>query len=153
MILLLKICRQLVVIGLLLISHNTIAAIEAYEFSSPEQEQTYKQLTQELRCLVCQNNNLADSGAGLAKDLRSETYNLVKQGKSRDEVVDYMIARYGDFVIYRPPVKSSTYLLWFGPFILLLVVLWLLFRHFKKPSIADKAESTQANKAKDLLSD
>jgi len=144
-----------IILGLLIFvySNSNYAAIEAHQFDSAEQEATYKVLTEELRCLVCQNNNLADSNADLAKDLRLETYELVQKGKTRDEVVDYMVARYGDFVIYRPPVKASTFLLWFGPFILLLIILILLFKHFKKPTVADIPQATQMDKAKDALSD
>lgn len=137
---------------LFLFSSFSQAAIEAYEFNDNiEQEETYKGLVQELRCLVCQNNNLADSNADLAQDLRKETYDLVIQGKSRDDVVDYMVARYGDFVVYNPPLKSSTFFLWFGPFILLVLVLWLLIKRYKKPTLADQATSSNASKAKQLL--
>ena len=77
-------------------------------------------ITAELRCLVCQNQTIADSNAPLAVDLRRETRELLKQGKSDAEVVDYMTARYGDFVLYRPPLRATTALLWFGPALLLL---------------------------------
>ncbi|WP_373990384.1 cytochrome c-type biogenesis protein CcmH [Duganella sp. BuS-21] len=75
-------------------------------------------LEEELRCLVCQNQTIADSHAGLASDLRREVREQLAQGKSEQEVLDFMVQRYGDFVLYRPPVKSSTWLLWFGPFLL-----------------------------------
>ncbi|MBL7005229.1 MAG: cytochrome c-type biogenesis protein CcmH, partial [Gammaproteobacteria bacterium] len=75
------------------------------------------------------------------------------KGMNRDEVVDYMVARYGDFVVYNPPLKSSTFLLWFGPFVLLILILWMLYRQFRKPPVADEAEQQTAKKAKDLLSD
>lgn len=75
-------------------------------------------LEEELRCLVCQNQTIADSHAGLAADLRREVREQLAQGKSEQEVLDFMVQRYGDFVLYRPPVKSSTWLLWFGPFLL-----------------------------------
>lgn len=76
-------------------------------------------LEEELRCLVCQNQTIADSHAGLASDLRREVREQLAQGKSEQEVLDFMVQRYGDFVLYRPPVKSTTWLLWFGPFLLL----------------------------------
>ncbi len=104
------------------------AAIEAYEFDSPKMEADYNQLIDELRCLVCQNQNLAGSDADLAQDLRRETYEMLQQGKSQQQVVDFMVARYGDFVLYRPQFKSSTYLLWLGPFLLLVVVLAIVMR-------------------------
>ncbi|RZT06285.1 cytochrome c-type biogenesis protein CcmH [Duganella sp. CF402] len=83
-------------------------------------------LEEELRCLVCQNQTIADSHAGLAADLRREVREQLAQGKSEQEVLDFMVQRYGDFVLYRPPVKSTTWLLWFGPFLLLLAGALLL---------------------------
>jgi len=97
------------------------AAIEVYQFEDQAKEVRYKRLIEELRCLVCQNQNLADSNAELALDLRHQTYEMVSQGKSDEEVVAFMVQRYGDFVLYRPPLKASTLLLWVGPFIILAV--------------------------------
>ena len=98
------------------------AAKEALpEAADPALEARMTRITAELRCLVCQNQTIADSNAGLAVDLRRETRELLKQGKSDTEVRDYMTARYGDFVLYRPPLKAATALLWFGPAALLLV--------------------------------
>lgn len=88
---------------------------------SPELEQRLKLLETELRCLVCQNQTLADSPAGLADDLRREIRGLALAGKSNAEIKEFLQTRYGDFILYRPPVKSSTWLLWVGPFALLLV--------------------------------
>jgi len=104
---------------LALVSFTAAARIEVHTFDTPEQEALYKQLINELRCLVCQNQNLADSNAELAQDLRQQTYEMVKKGASRDDVVDYMTSRYGDFVLYRPPFKASTAMLWIGPFVIL----------------------------------
>ncbi|MDJ0956648.1 MAG: cytochrome c-type biogenesis protein CcmH [Arenicellales bacterium] len=104
------------------------AKVEVLQFDSVEQERRYNQLIEELRCLVCQNQNLADSNADLAKDLREKTYQMIKAGSSNEEIVDYMVDRYGDFVLYRPPVKLSTVILWTGPFVLLLIGLWVLVR-------------------------
>jgi cytochrome c-type biogenesis protein CcmH len=123
------------------------AAIETYEFDSPEMEAEYKQLVEELRCLVCQNQNLAGSDADLAQDLRRETYEMLRQGKSREQVVEFMVARYGDFVLYRPQFKSSTYLLWLGPFLLLLVVLFIVVRRLRaagKPADIDAGKLAEA---------
>ncbi len=85
----------------------------------PVVEQRLNKLAEELRCLVCQNESLAGSRADLANDLRREIRDLIKAGKSDKEIIDYLVQRYGDFVLYRPPVKSTTYLLWGGPFLLL----------------------------------
>jgi cytochrome c-type biogenesis protein CcmH len=87
----------------------------APEATDPALEARMTRITSELRCLVCQNQTIADSNASLAVDLRRETRELLRQGKSDREVLDYMTARYGDFVLYRPPLKSTTALLWFGP--------------------------------------
>jgi cytochrome c-type biogenesis protein CcmH len=97
----------------------------------PALEARMLRIAAELRCLVCQNQTIADSHAPLAEDLRNEVRAMLKQGKTNDEVVTYMTERYGDFVLYRPPVKSTTWLLWFGPGVLLvggLVTLMLVLR-------------------------
>ena len=86
------------------------------------------QLAEQLRCLVCQNQSLADSNAELALDLRRQIREQIAQGRSNDEIVDFMVSRYGDFVLYRPPLKASTWLLWFGPPLLLLVGFIMLIR-------------------------
>ncbi len=104
------------------------AAIDSFQFEDPQREAQFQQLAAELRCLVCQNQSLADSNAGLALDLRRKVYEMVQAGQSDQEIVDYMVARYGDFVLYRPPVKPQTYLLWAGPLILLLLGSVLLVR-------------------------
>lgn len=87
--------------------------------ADPALEARMLKITQELRCLVCQNQTVADSHAGLADDLRVEVRAMLRQGKSDQEIIDFMTARYGDFVLYRPPVKGTTWLLWFGPALLL----------------------------------
>jgi len=129
------------------------ASIEAYQFDSPEMEADYKQLIEELRCLVCQNQNLAGSDADLARDLRRETYEMLQQGKSQQEVVDFMVARYGDFVLYRPQFKSSTYLLWLGPFLLLLFVLYLVVRKLRAAEKPVDVDPGAMAEAKQLLED
>ena len=88
-------------------------------------------LTQQLRCLVCQNETLADSRADLAEDLRRQIREQMKAGKSDQEIVAFLTQRYGDFVLYKPPVKATTYLLWFGPFVFLLGGTLLLYRYVK----------------------
>jgi cytochrome c-type biogenesis protein CcmH len=89
-------------------------------FDSPADQARYDTLLAELRCLVCQNQSLADSHADLAQDLRDEVYTMITAGKDNGSIIDFMVARYGDFVLYKPPVKSSTWLLWFGPVLLIL---------------------------------
>jgi cytochrome c-type biogenesis protein CcmH len=97
----------------------------------PVIEKRLQALSQELRCLVCQNETLADSRAGLAEDLRREIREQMKAGKSDKEIIAFLTARYGDFVLYRPRVTPTTYLLWFGPFVLLALGLIVLYRQLK----------------------
>jgi cytochrome c-type biogenesis protein CcmH len=107
----------------------------------PVLEARLKAMSHELRCLVCQNQTLADSDAPLAEDLRKEIRTQMREGKSDQEVIDYLVARYGDFVRYRPPVNNSTALLWFGPFLLLLIGGFVLFRVLKKQASGEKFEA------------
>ncbi len=109
------------VLGLLLACAGSAAAIEAEQaFSDPAMQARYERMTRELRCLVCQNQTIADSNAGLAVDLRREVRELMATGKSDDEIHEFLTARYGDFVLYQPPVKPRTYLLWAAPVLLVL---------------------------------
>lgn len=119
------------VLGLLL-SATSMARVEVHDFDSPEQEARYTKLITELRCLVCQNQNLADSNAELAVDLRRKTYEMVKQDKTEKEIANYMVDRYGEFVLYRPPLNSNTLLLWGGPFVILLIGVGLLIRTIRR---------------------
>lgn len=99
-----------------------------YPLDTPKQEAQFNHLLRELRCLVCQNQDLADSNAGLAKDLRGEVYQLVKTGKSDSEIIQYLTTRYGDFILFKPPVKALTALLWFGPVLFLVLGLLIFWR-------------------------
>lgn len=138
---------------LIFIAASALAAIEAYEFDSPEMEANFIKLTKELRCLVCQNQSLADSNAELAKDLRRQTYEMLTQGKTPDQVAQYMVDRYGDFILYRPRLKTSTLLLWLGPFVLLLLVLGLVIRHMRGRQKLAPPDAEAMHKAHQLLSD
>ncbi|HET6671034.1 MAG TPA: cytochrome c-type biogenesis protein [Pyrinomonadaceae bacterium] len=121
---------------LLLCSLPAIMAQTAQPLAEdPEVEKRLQVLSQELRCLVCQNETLADSRAGLAEDLRREIREQIKAGKSDKEIIAFLTARYGDFVLYRPRVTPITYLLWFGPFVLLAVGLVVLYRQLKQRRI------------------
>lgn len=100
--------------------------------TDPVLEARVQSLAEVLRCLVCQNQNLADSHADLAIDLKNQVRDMLRQGRSEKEVIDYLVERYGDFVLYRPPVKSSTWLLWGGPFLLLGVGLSMLVVNLKR---------------------
>ena len=135
---------------LLLFFVGAISALPAPDF-----EQRLKTLETELRCLVCQNQTLADSNAGLAGDLRKEVRSLAEQGKSDEEIKQFLTARYGDFVLYNPPVKNTTWLLWFGPFVLLAAGAGVFFfvvrrraKVIEEPTLSD-AERKQTD---DMLS-
>lgn len=117
-----------------LIVSSSASAIEVYEFDTQEQEALYQQLTKELRCLVCQNQNLADSDAGLAKDLKDQVANFVKTGQDAETIKQYMIERYGDFVNYDPPMNASTLFLWFSPLVVFLLGGLILFINIRKQS-------------------
>jgi cytochrome c-type biogenesis protein CcmH len=105
---------------------------------NPADKARYKQLAHELRCLVCQNQTLADSDASLAVDLRRQLETMIMDGRSDDEIKSYLVERYGEFVLYRPPMQSNTWLLWFGPFVLLAVGIgaWFLVRGGRSPAPA-----------------
>ena len=106
--------------------------LEAFKFNSKAEEEHFKDLIEELRCLVCQNQSLVDSDAELAHDLRAEVYDMIQAGKTDEQIIEFLVARYGDFVLYNPPVKPSTYLIWFGPFVLLLIAALLLLRSIRR---------------------
>lgn len=122
---------------LLMLAVPVQAGVEVRQFPDPKLETRYHRLIEELRCLVCQNQSLADSNADLAEDLRGEIYTMLLAGKNDREVIDFLVSRYGDFVLYRPPIKPTTILLWFGPFIALALgvfTLWLLTRR-RRPQV------------------
>jgi cytochrome c-type biogenesis protein CcmH len=124
----------------------------------PVIEQRMMAISEELRCLVCQNESLAGSRADLAQDLRREVRELLKAGKSDQEVKDFLVSRYGDFVLYRPQVKPTTYLLWAGPFVLLVAGLFGLIRFLRRraaePTAADAPlTDAERQRAEALLKD
>lgn len=112
-------------------------------FENPQVEQDYLELAEELRCLVCQNQNLIDSNAELADDLRREVAKMLKQGKNKQQVTDFMVERYGDFVLYNPPVKPQTWLLWGGPFVLMFWGLFTMLRKIKAGKTEDNSDSDE----------
>jgi cytochrome c-type biogenesis protein CcmH len=117
---------------------------------TPEMDKRVSALANELRCLVCQNQTLADSNAPLAVDLRNQIREQLAAGKSEQDVMDFMVARYGDFVLYRPPLKLTTIALWIGPFVFLACGIWLLMRRLARrrvpePELSD-AERARAAK-------
>ena len=127
-----KLFRPLVLLVMMFMTLSTYAAIEERSFDDPAMLDRYHSLIEELRCLVCQNQNLADSNADLARDLRDKTAEMLEQGKTDQEILDYMSERYGDFVLYRPPFRSDTALLWLGPVGLLIIVFVGLIRFLRR---------------------
>jgi len=117
----------------------------------PGLERRVTSLAHELRCLVCQNQTIADSNAPLAQDLRNQIREQLKAGKSERDVIDFMVARYGDFVLYRPPFKAATVALWTGPFVLLLVGAWLLVRRVRKKAPPPELTEAERRRAAQLL--
>ncbi|MBV0934548.1 cytochrome c-type biogenesis protein [Marinobacterium weihaiense] len=136
--------RALLMWLMLLVPLSAQAAIDAYEFSDEQKEERFQQLTNELRCPKCQNQNIADSDAPLAADLRREVHRMLEAGEPNESIIDFMVTRYGDFVLYRPRVNETTWLLWYGPFVLLgigILVVVLISRNRRQNS-ASTSEAT-----------
>jgi cytochrome c-type biogenesis protein CcmH len=127
--------------------------LEEFGFEDPARGEAFRDLIGEIRCLVCQNESLAGSQADLAQDLREEIYRLFQEGKSRDEIVDFLVARYGDFVLYDPPLKPSTYVLWFGPFLLIAGGAFFLIRTLlsKRQSPDKELSDEERQRLKELI--
>ena len=128
--------KLLILLLTLIMSASVLAQVpptqEPLVFETQQQEDRFNALTLELRCTVCQNQNLADSDATLAHDLRRKVHEMLLAGKTNDEIKKYMVDRYGDFVLYRPPVQQNTYLLWLGPLVMLLIGALVLRSSIKK---------------------
>lgn len=146
--------RSLLLVGLLSANAAGAYTLEEFKFDDPARAEEFRGLIDELRCLVCQNESLAGSQAELAQDLREEVYRMMKEGQSRDQIVEFLVARYGDFVLYDPPVKLSTYPIWFGPLLLAGIGGFFLFRTLlRKKESADKELSEEERKRlQELLS-
>ena len=134
--------RRLALLVLALAFALPAIAIAPLPFRDRAEEERFQTLVEELRCLVCQNQNLMDSDAGLAGDLRREVFDLMRSGKSDAEIRDFLVQRYGDFVLYRPPVKRTTWLLWFGPAALLVGAGFVVMRLARRRSSALPADAT-----------
>lgn len=137
--------KKLFLLILLAFPLTAVSGIEIHQFSSEENEKTYDKLVYELRCLVCQNQNLADSNAELAVDLRKQVFEMVEAGSSKQDVVDFMVARYGDFVLYRPPMQANTTLLWIGPFIILIIGIGIALIFIRRHKLSTEDTNQQEN--------
>ncbi len=124
------------------------AAIDDYEFESAEQEARFRRLADELRCPMCLNANLSGSDAPIAADLRREIHDQIKSGRSDAEIIEFMSARYGDFILYRPPLNSGTFLLWFGPVFLLLLGFFIVRRMTRASELDEGDVLTPEEEAK-----
>jgi cytochrome c-type biogenesis protein CcmH len=134
--------KRLLFIFLLMMSCSSYA-VDTHQLSDPKQQEAYETLTKELRCLVCQNQTIADSNAELAADLRRQVYEMLQQGKSRQEIIQFMTDRYGDFVLYKPPFKGKTSILWIAPAVFLfigLITVFFVIRH-KKAAVNLQSEA------------
>ncbi len=149
----LKRCYHAILLCSLLLLTDAVAEINTYPFDNPVTEQRFKHLINELRCPKCQNQNLADSNAPLADDLRDKVYQMLQQGQSDQQIVQFLVDRYGDFVLYRPPLRESTWILWFGPFALGLVAAGctLVWIRRRKPDTIDKLDLVEQHKLAALL--
>lgn len=128
------------------------AKVEIIQFDDPRKAALYNDLIVELRCLVCQNQNLADSNADLAVDLRRRTRELVDQGKSREEIASYMVSRYGEFVLYRPPLNAANLVLWVGPGVLLVLAIGItLYRRNSRKTAWTTLNDEERAKLRDML--
>lgn len=143
------------------LSISAQAAIDVYQFNTEADRQRFQQLTSELRCPKCQNQNLADSNAPIAQDLRTKIQTMLTENKTDQEIVDYMIARYGDFVLYQPKVNQKTWLLWFGPAVFLVfglaIVIWIGRRNTAKNKadalVVQDLDAQQRQQLDELLND
>ncbi|BCU06290.1 cytochrome c-type biogenesis protein [Allochromatium tepidum] len=122
--------------------------LEEFTFEDPARTQEFRDLTGELRCLVCQNESLAGSQAGVAQDLRKEIYRMMQEGRSRQEVIDFLVERYGDFVLYEPPLRPSTLILWFGPFLFVGFGAYLLARTLQRKKAEPEQDLSEAERAR-----
>ncbi|CTY92279.1 cytochrome c-type biogenesis thiol:disulfide oxidoreductase CcmH [Escherichia coli] len=124
--------RFLLGVLMLMISGSALATIDVLQFKDDAQEQQFRQLTEELRCPKCQNNSIADSNSMIATDLRQKVYELMQEGKSKKEIVDYMVARYGNFVTYDPPLTPLTVLLWVLPVVAIGIGGWVIYARSRR---------------------
>lgn len=140
---------------LLMFSVNTAFAVDGFYLpEDPQLLKRYQALSEEFRCLVCQNQNLADSNAELARDLKKELVKLLESGRTDEEIAEFLVTRYGDFVLYRPPLKNSTVVLWLAPLIGVLGIgsmILLFWRRGRRPAATSAASNDQINDALDRL--
>ena len=133
----------------LLIQSSYAGTIEAKEFISSAQEKRYHDLIEDIRCPVCQGQSIGDSNSSLALDLREQVRIMILNNNTNDEIYSFMVQRYGDFVIFKPPIKPVTYMLWFAPFLFLFICLFFLFRSISSKSRIANKLSIDIDRTKD----
>lgn len=138
--------RVLSFLGALLLSFSVLASSEVLRFDNDAQEQQFRELTMQLRCPKCQNNSIADSNSMIASDMRQKVYELMQQGQTKEQVVDYMVDRYGYFVTYEPPITPFTILLWLLPALFLAAGAWMIIRRARCIRSAKEPMSEQDKK-------
>lgn len=147
--------RGAVMLVVLLLPMATVAYIDAWTFDDPVQSDRYKALTEELRCPKCQNQNVAESNAPIANDLRAEVYRMLQAGESDEQIVSFMLDRYGDFVLYKPRLSMGTLLLWFGPVLFLcgggVTLVAILRRNRQDEVVAEGLSLNEKIRLKQLL--
>ncbi len=129
------------------LANSALASIDVYEFKDERKRGDFVALTKELRCPKCQNQDIADSNAPIAADMRKEVHRLLEEGYDRERIVDHMIERFGDFVTYKPKVSGETYVLWYGPWVAVLLGLIIIFSmiKFKRPAKDDNPKTLAEN--------
>lgn len=139
--------------GVLLASPPVFAQIDTFHFDTPEQQQRFRRLSNELRCPMCQNTNLTGSTGGVAEDLRREIHRMIMDGMTDQEIDQFMFDRYGDFIFYRPRLRAQTVLLWFGPLIFLFIGGFIVFRIVRRSNRAQSRslDSAEQRRLDDLL--
>ena len=139
------------VIGLLLIQAPFAESIEASGFETEKQQSRYTQLIENIRCPVCQGQSIGGSNSDLAKDLREKVHEMILDSQTDSEIYSFMVERYGDFVVYKPPVNNKTYFLWFTPLLVMIIALMYLFRSTRENKEKIVNASVDLDRAKKLL--
>ncbi|WP_313109062.1 cytochrome c-type biogenesis protein [Atlantibacter sp.] len=147
--------RLFTLLAALVLSFSVFAAIDTYQFKDEAQEQQFRELTAQLRCPKCQNNSIADSNAMIASDMRQKVYELQQQGQTQKQIIDYMVARYGNFVTYEPPVTPGTVVLWLLPALFILGGIIVVVRRARKGQQRDPQplNDLEQQRLKQLLSE
>ena len=128
----------LISVFLLVMQSSVSAQVDTFEFDNDEQQGRFRQLSDELRCPMCQNTNLSGSTGGVAEDLRREIHRMILDGMSNEEIEQFMFERYGDFIFYRPRLRGETILLWFGPLVFLIIGGFVAYGIFRRASSVDE---------------